>query len=549
LGEYRSLNGTNNDKNNTGAANMSFVRDKMKQYYYANNSTFAMISTPVPTTNITCIDTLQPSNFPLPRCVSNKIHSFQLKPQDSYNLTLLNHFKSKRRVSHIVSNALKPDIGPNESIYIPADDNNYQSQNNYYQGRNQGTPFLDASHIYEVEDWKLQMIRDYGNKGKMKLNTSGISDDYAFGYPPRTYGVPLLASSIALDVQDEVDIFICDQMRNFMYRSELIDVASFDIFRARDHGILLYNDAREVFNLCRAKNWSDISSDPVTQQRLQDTYGYVNLVEVFPGGLAEDHVNDQILAHYFLLAIRIRYESPEAGFTQDEINLIHNTTLAMVISRNIPATANLPSNIWIVQPAAIPNVTTTDNSYPQFNVLKFSNTYQAQWRIDGSDIYFLITLQSSNGWCGIGFNPTDNGMTNADMTIISVNSTDSSGIYVGVYKSTGYQRPTKDDSAKFLTIIITDGFTQVEFKRPLSAPNRKPITASSIKISIWIVRYMRHRDTYMFKHRNLQILGAICVGIFGAVAMSSVTIQFRVPHGILGTTVYTILVVQVGLGL
>ncbi|RIB15516.1 hypothetical protein C2G38_1574489 [Gigaspora rosea] len=53
----------------------------------------------------------------------------------------------------------------------------------------------------------------------------------------------------------------------------------------------------------------------------------------------------------------------------------------------------------------------------------------------------------------------------------------------------------------------------------------------------------------MFEHRNLQIIGAFCVGIFGAVAMSSVTIQFRVPHGILGTTVYTTLVAQMALGL
>ncbi|CAG8456329.1 108_t:CDS:10 [Dentiscutata erythropus] len=733
LGEYRSLNGTNNDKNNLGVANMPFVRDKMTQFYYANNSTFAMISTPgnyaVPTTPINCADSVPPGTFPLPRCVSNKLHAFQLKPQDSYNLTLLNHYKSKRRASHMVTNALSP-TGPNESIYIPADDNTYQSQFNTflgpnltitqpslavnrssganYLGVNQGTPFLDASHIYGVVDWKLQMIRDYGNKGKMILNKNGISDDYAFGYPPRdpagfdyvlgytpnksrdaftdmlytvflrehnrrcdelyainhanwddekyfqearkwvialiqkitfyeygndeyrivdnngyvtttlklnqlqepflleTYGVPALASSIALEVQDEVDIYLCDQMRYFMYKTDLLDLASIDVFRARDHGILLYNDAREVFNLSRAKTWSDISSDPVTQQRLQNTYGSVDLVEAFPGGLAEDHVNGSNLGPLFFAS----YADQDAGFTQDEIDLIHNTTLAMVISRNIPATANLPSNIWIVQPAAVPNVTTTDSAYPQFNVLKFSNTYQAQWRIDGSDIYFLITFQSSNGWCGIGFNPTDNGMTNADMTIISVNS---SGIDVGVYNSVTYQRPTEDYSAKFLTVTnktFIGGYTQVEFKRPLSAPNRQPITASSIKtifafnpnsyqlnyhggnrglmlvnyitgqsspvgtnvvdsrnmqlthgigmfsiwcilfpVSIWIVRYMRHRDTYMFEHRNLQILGAICVGIFGAVAMSSVTIQFRVPHGILGSTVYTTLVAQVGLGI
>lgn len=797
LGEYRSLNGSHNDMINQGVANMSFVREKMTEYYYANNLTFDMIPTPgnyaVPITPIRCSDPLPPGNFPLPRCVSNKLHAFQLKPEDSYNLSHMARFKSKRRVSHVTtfwgafmkidaSQSLSPNSPVNLSIYIPADDNTYQSQfysflspnitlnqpnlqvnrssGSDFLGRNQGTPFLDASHIYGVTDATLQKIRDYGNKGKMKLDTNGISEDYAFGYPPKDpttgdyllgytptksrdvfsdmlytvflrehnrrcdelyainranwddekyfqearkwvialiqkitfyeyvsillgaplptytgynpnlkpvidsffvttamryghsevsddyhivdnngymtttlklnqlqqprlleiYGVPTLASSLALQVQDEVDIFICDQMRYFMYKTDIMDLASTDIFRSRDHGVLLYNDAREVFNLSRAKTWSDISSDPLTQQRLQDTYGSVDLVEAFPGGLAEDHLNGSNLGPLFYASYadqwtkirdfdRFWYESKESGFTQDEIDLIHNTTLAMVISRNIPNTANLPTNIWIVQPAAIPNVTTT-NSYPQFNVLKFSNTYQVQWRIEGSDIYFLLTMQSSNAWFGIGLNPSDNGMTDADFTIVSVNS---SAIDVGIYKSTGYQRPTRDDSSNFITILnrtIINGFTQVEIKRPLNAPNRRPIADSTTKVifafnpnsyqlnyhggnrglmqvnfftgqsssattnivnsrdmqlthgigmfsmwcvlfpvSIWIVRYQRHKDTYMFEHRNLQIIGAVCVGIFGAVAMSSVTIQFRVPHGILGTTVYTTLVAQIALGL
>ncbi|CAG8464380.1 12977_t:CDS:10, partial [Dentiscutata heterogama] len=302
------------------------------------------------------------------------------------------------------------------------------------------------------------------------------------------------------------------------------------------------------------------------------------------------------------------YESPDAGFTSDEINTIHNTTLSMVINRNIPSTYSTPTNLWVVQPVVAPNATAPNSSYSPFNTLKFSSTYQVQWRIDGSDLYLFMTMQSANAWFGIGFNSLDGGMLYADMIIVTVNS---STIDVGLYMPTAYQKPDRDLNSTFLTVLgknVTNGYTQVEVKRPLNAPNRKPITNSltttiyafnpSVSIltyhggnrgsmsinfftaatagslteqsrtmqlahgtgmflmwcvlfpaSIWIVRYMRHRDSHMFQHRNLQILGAFCVGVFGAVAMSSVTVQFRVPHGILGTTIYTGLVAQVALGL
>ncbi|CAG8731539.1 17184_t:CDS:2, partial [Dentiscutata erythropus] len=197
----------------------------------------------------------------------------------------------------------------------------------------------------------------------------------------------------------------------------------------------------------------------------------------FPGVLTENHAGEHV-----------------NGSNLGQLFYASYVDQQFVISRNILSTTNLASNIWIFQPAAVPNVTTTDNSYPQFNVLKFSNTYKAQWRIDGSD-----KVRTAD----------------ADMIIISVNSTDSSSIDIGVYISTGYQRPTKDDSAKFLTIInstVTDGFTQAEFKRPLM--------------------HLIENQLLLLHHRNLQILGAICVGIFGAVAMSSATIHFRVPNGI-----------------
>ncbi|CAG8437041.1 1229_t:CDS:10 [Scutellospora calospora] len=776
--EYRSLNGSNNyknnDQNNLGLANSAFVRQQVPKTFYQDNLGI-MISTPGNYTTLTagvrCTDQLPAGSFPLPRCVSNLLHSYQLQANDVFNLTYLQQFKSKRSISHIVSAG--PDNGQSypQGIYIPTDDSTYQSkyivgpnitmnQVRYsgHAGVDEGTPFLDASHIYGVTDADSSLVRDTGNRGKMRLITSDQTDDSKLGYPPKDangeyifgytsprgrnvftdlfyviflrehnrlcnelyslhgdswsdetyfqearrwvialiqkitsyeyvgillgtplpvykgydsskqpvidtffattsmryghsevsdsyniynekglgittlqlnsliqphllelYGVPAFVLSMALQMQEEVDIFVSDQMRYYMYKTEIMDISSLDCVRNRDHGIAKYNDARQYFNLPRAQNWSDISSNPVVQQRLKTVYGTVDQVEAFSGGLAEDHVAGSNLGPLFYnsylnqwanIRDSDRFWSPAAGFTSDEINTIHNTTLAMVIARNIPNTASIPTNLWVVQPVVAPNVSSSSSSslYSPYNILKFSNTYQVQWRIDGTDLYLLMTMQSTNAWFGIGFNPSDGGMVGADMTIVTVNS---SSIEVGLYMPTAYQKPDRDLTSTFLTVLsknTTNGYTQVEVKRPLNAPNRRPITNAMITTiyafnpsvsiltyhggnrgtmgvnffsaataattteqsrkmqlthgigmflmwcvlfpaSIWIVRYMRHKDSYMFQHRNLQIIGAICVGIFGAVAMSSVTVQFRVPHGILGTTIYTGLIVQVALGL
>ncbi|CAG8709851.1 12969_t:CDS:2, partial [Cetraspora pellucida] len=299
-----------------------------------------------------------------------------------------------------------PDTGQSfpQGIYIPTDDKTYLSSyivgQNYtisqqYLGFNRsqapgnvginvGTPFVDASHIYGVTNEQTSLVRDTGNRGKMRLITSDQSEDSKLGYPPKDsngeyifgrcnelyaihgdnwddetyfqearrwviallqkityyeYGTPLpvykgynpnlkpvietffattsmryghsevsdyyaivddkghFITTLQLNslqqphlLQEEVDIYIADQMRYYMYKSELMDVASLDCIRGRDHGIPRYNDARKYYGLTRATDWSDISSDPVVQKRLRDAYGTIDQIESFSGGLAEDHV-------------------------------------------------------------------------------------------------------------------------------------------------------------------------------------------------------------------------------------------------------------------
>ncbi|CAG8647222.1 10026_t:CDS:2, partial [Racocetra persica] len=208
LSEYRTLNGTNNDKANLGVINMPFVRQQVPLGFFQDD-TGTMVPTPGNYTTLataaSCTDRLPPGVLPLPRCVSNILHSYRLQPNDAFNLTHLQQFKSKRSISHVVS--VGPDTGQSfpQGIYIPTDDRTYLSNNiigpnvtmnqpylafNRSQapgnvGINIGTPFVDASHIYGVTKEQAALIRDTGNTGKMRLLTSDQSEDSKFGYPPK----------------------------------------------------------------------------------------------------------------------------------------------------------------------------------------------------------------------------------------------------------------------------------------------------------------------------------------------------------------------------
>lgn len=50
--------------------------------------------------------------------------------------------------------------------------------------------------------------------------------------------------------------------------------------------------------------------------------------------------------------------------------------------------------------------------------------------------------------------------------------------------------------------------------------------------SIFIVRYLKHIDSYMSQHRNLQMLGGLIVITFGAAAMATVPQHGRNAHGV-----------------
>ncbi|GES81430.1 heme peroxidase [Rhizophagus clarus] len=339
-----------------------------------------------------------------------------------------------------------------------------------------------------------------------------------------SYGIPTLILSMALQRQEEIDIYFADMMRKFIAQyqnqTEEMDIFSLDVIRSRDRAIPLYNDARYAMGLGRANDWSDITNDTDVQQRLIDTYSNdINKVEAFFGGLAEDHVNGSDFGELFYKSFydqwvsvrnsdRLWYESLDAEYSQADIAEINNTTLSQVITRNTPNTYQLPSNIWIVQPSislksvsdlSIPdpnglNTLSTNTSkfddpqsdYPPLNHVSLSDIYKVYWKIVNDEIYFKLIIASTTAWFAIGFNDKDS-MITSDMIIFRNTN---NNIEVRQYKSDGYITPEllNEQLVKVRQVDVQSGvYSLVEISRPLEAKGSslEPITENNLITMIY----------------------------------------------------------------
>ena len=141
-------------------------------------------------------------------------------------------------------------------------------------------------------------------------------------------------------------IYVSD-VRNFLFGapgSGGLDLAALDIFRARDFGVPFYNDAREILGLPRVDSFYEVTSNPVIAATLEDLYGHPNNSDALVVGLTEDR-NGAVTGELATAAIkqhmeklragdRFYYGNEDAGFTDEEIEIIGRTTIADLIIRN-----------------------------------------------------------------------------------------------------------------------------------------------------------------------------------------------------------------------
>ncbi len=190
-------------------------------------------------------------------------------------------------------------------------------------------------------------------------------------------GIDSIFKYLASDRAQELDTHLVDDVRNFLFGEPGqggLDLAALNIERGRDHGLADYNATRVAYGLPAVHTFADITRDVNMQNALRAAYGDVNHIDLWVGGLAEDHIPgasvgplfQRILTDQF---VRLRdgdrfwYERYLKG---EELTQVRETTLADVIRRNTE-TNNLQENVFFFRASISGHVAVTPppNGGPQ----------------------------------------------------------------------------------------------------------------------------------------------------------------------------------------
>ncbi|MBY0339099.1 MAG: hypothetical protein K2X11_20975 [Acetobacteraceae bacterium] len=178
----------------------------------------------------------------------------------------------------------------------------------------------------------------------------GVADSLkdAFFQAPAAFaangGADGLLRHLAGDVSNALDVHIVDDLRDFLDVPPVaMDLAAINIQRGRDLGLGTLNETRAALHMSLYTDFSQITSDATTAAALRAAYGSVDRVDLWTGGLAEDHINGGMLGETFAFLVgeqfmrlrdgdRLYFENQ--GFDRATLGAIRQTSLSDIILRN-----------------------------------------------------------------------------------------------------------------------------------------------------------------------------------------------------------------------
>lgn len=164
---------------------------------------------------------------------------------------------------------------------------------------------------------------------------------------------------LATQVHQSIDVMVVHPLRNLLFGqpgSGGLDLTALNIQRGRDHGLPYYNDMRIAMGLSPVTSFQQIGNDPILQQSLQDSYGEVEKIDLWIGGLAETPLYDQgsQLGELFHAIVARQFTGLRDGdrfwyenyLSEDELKRVRGVTLATVIRNNTDIGDELQSRVF-----------------------------------------------------------------------------------------------------------------------------------------------------------------------------------------------------------
>jgi peroxidase len=174
----------------------------------------------------------------------------------------------------------------------------------------------------------------------------------SFFEDPATFaatGADGLLRHLAGDLANQLDPHLVDGLRNFLVDPpDGMDLAAINIQRGHDLGLGTLNQTREALGLAPYTSFDQLSSDPETEAAFEQAYGSIDAVDLWAGGLAEDHAPGAIVGPTFAKIIGDQFTALRDGdqyyfenqdFDKQTLDEIKHTTLSDLILRDTDTTA------------------------------------------------------------------------------------------------------------------------------------------------------------------------------------------------------------------
>ncbi|WOO41230.1 peroxidase family protein [Rubellicoccus peritrichatus] len=172
-------------------------------------------------------------------------------------------------------------------------------------------------------------------------------------------GIDPVLRGLASQAAQEVDTRVIDDVRNFLFGppgAGGFDLVSLNIQRGRDHGLPSYNTVREAYGLEPVTAFTEISSDTEISDGLASVYASPDDIDLWVGGLAEDHVEGALVGETLQAVLGDQFERLRDGdrfwyqryLPRRWVNMVERQTLSEIIRRNTDIGWEIQSDVFVV---------------------------------------------------------------------------------------------------------------------------------------------------------------------------------------------------------
>jgi peroxidase len=179
------------------------------------------------------------------------------------------------------------------------------------------------------------------------ITSSQLLKDVFFE-PPSAFiaagGADGLLRHLADDTANPLDTHIVEDLRSFLNAPpDAIDLAATNIQRAHDLGLGTLNETRQALGFAPYTSFNQITSDSQTAAALKQAYGTADKIDLWTGGLAEDHTQGAAIGQTFGKIIANQFTAlrdgdrlyfQNQGFDPKTLKAIEHTTLSDIIQRD-----------------------------------------------------------------------------------------------------------------------------------------------------------------------------------------------------------------------